>query len=257
MHQRKSGTICYLFCSTGGGDHGILLPVFHPQLPYDPCTSGKTQWTVCHKLYQRISVSAAPAADHISAEPDRMYFKQHFLGRISAVLVTLHNWHEFSILYACRILLYAHRSCSCRCCLLFCRTFSLYCHQIDCHTDRFFHVLWHENPWRSGQHYIDRNKRCGTFTFCVSAKSCIPELVHEQWFYCSGSDQYAGRHADRSVLHSSRGILYSCLCILSEAAIGMYRWCGCFWLAVPLFSLDAFTGWRIWSFLPSFQPALW
>lgn len=43
MHQRKSGTICYLFCSTGGGDYGILLPVFHPQLPYDPCTSGKTQ----------------------------------------------------------------------------------------------------------------------------------------------------------------------------------------------------------------------
>ena len=107
-------------------------------------------------------------------------FKQHFLGRISAVLVTLHNWHEFSILYTCRILLYAHRSCSCRCCLLFCRTFSLYCHQIDCHTDRFFYVLWHENPWRSGQHYIDRNKRCGTFTFCVSARSCIPELVHEQ-----------------------------------------------------------------------------
>ncbi len=51
------------------------------------------------------------------------------------------------------------------------------------------HVLWHENPWRSGQHYIDRNQECCTFTFCVSAKSCIPELVHEQWFYCSGSDQ--------------------------------------------------------------------
>ena len=61
---------------------------------------------------------------------------------------------------------------------------------------------------------------------CVDSDDYMPgqavEKILDFWKE-NGSDQYAGRHADRSVLHSSRGILYSCLCILSEAAIGMYR----------------------------------